>query len=159
MGLFGLQVKALIRGSQGRIEAEILAKQSVLLPWSAQLPFLYSPGPPTEVPPSVGWAFPHQSAIKKMPQQACPQGQSDGDSSLIEILSSQVHLHLCDKWSCLRTFIKISWIYMNIWLWIYYMNTYGYFSRFLFCLTSLFLKTLTLSLDYCSFIQNLAIWH
>ena len=60
--LFGLQVKALIRGSQGRIEAEILAKQSVLLPWSAQLPFLYRAGRPIclgMVLPAVAWAILH----------------------------------------------------------------------------------------------------
>ena len=54
-----------------------------LLPWLAQLPFLYNTAPPAyDGTTTVGWALLHQLMINKMPPET---GQCSGDSLSVEI--------------------------------------------------------------------------
>lgn len=68
-----------------------VAYWSVCSSWPVQLVFFIQPGPPVVgmIPPTVDWAFPHLSSIKKM-------SQCDGDIFSADVPSSQVTL-MCVK--------------------------------------------------------------
>ena len=53
-------------------------------PWLVQLVFLYNQGPPAQVvPPTEGWALPHQSLFKEMPPQIFSLNQLEAISQPI----------------------------------------------------------------------------
>lgn len=53
------------------------------------------------------WARPHLSLVKKMPTDT-PTGQSDGGSSSVEVLSSQV-TRVCVKLTKTKQPVKVWW--------------------------------------------------
>lgn len=83
-----------IRNLEAAYEAEVMKEHCFLLCLSCSLNLLFNLLPRVALP-TVGWAFSQQPLTSAMPTDL-PTSYSDGGSSLVEVLSSQVTL-ICVK--------------------------------------------------------------